>query len=76
VADFLDAIRSQRRPNGDIEIGHVTTTLCHLGNLSTRLGRTLKFDAAKEQILNDDEANKLLAREYRDHWGRPQELKS
>lgn len=71
VADFFDAIRNDRRPNADIELGHMTATLCHLGNIATRLGRSLRFDPQTEQITNDAEANQLVQREYRDHWGTP-----
>lgn len=71
-ADFLDAIRNNRRPNAEIEIGHLSAALCHLGNLSTRLGRTLEFDPAREQVIGDNEANRLLGRTYRqDHWAVP-----
>ncbi|MBW3539761.1 MAG: Gfo/Idh/MocA family oxidoreductase [Planctomycetes bacterium] len=70
--DFLDAIRNGRRPNADIELGHLSSSLCHLGNIATRLGRGLDFDPATEQIANDDEADRLLARDYREgHWAVP-----
>ncbi len=71
--DFLDAIRDDRRPNADIEIGHLSASLCHLGNIATRVGRTLQFDPQTEQIKGDDEANALLGRKYRDggHWAMP-----
>jgi hypothetical protein len=42
--------------------------MCHLGNISTRLGRSIKWDAAKEQIAGDEEANSWLARSYRAPW--------
>lgn len=71
IADFIDAIRNNRRPTGDIEIGHLTASLCHLGNLAARLGRSLKFDPQSEQVVGDEEANRLVGREYRDHWGTP-----
>ena len=60
-------------PNADIEIGHVSTVLVHLGNLAVRLGRSLEFDPEKEQIIGDDEANALLSRKYREggHWAVP-----
>lgn len=75
--DFMDAIRTGRRPNADIEIGHLSATLCHLGNIATRVGRTLQFDPAGEQIANDAEANALLTREYRPgHWGVPKGVMS
>ncbi len=75
--NFLDCIVSGKLPNADIEIGHYTATLCHLGNIATRLGRTLHFDGAKEKFVSDDEANlaeanRLVSREYRkDHWAVP-----
>lgn len=71
VADFFDAIRNSRRPNADIELGHKTATLCHLGNIATRLQRTLKFDGENERINGDKEADALVQREYREHWGTP-----
>jgi predicted dehydrogenase len=72
-ADFLDAIRNNRKPNAEIETGHLSASLCHLGNIATRVGRTLAFDAEREQIPGDKEANRLLSRTYRKegHWGIP-----
>ena len=73
VADFIDAIRNDRKPNADIEIAHLTTSLCHLGNIANRLGRSLRFDSQQERFLDDGEANALLERTYRDgHWAVPQ----
>jgi predicted dehydrogenase len=60
--NFLDCIRENRRPNADIEEGHKSTALCHLGNIALRLGRTLHFDPRHETIRNDDEATRLLRR--------------
>jgi predicted dehydrogenase len=71
VADFFDAIRNNRRPNADIELGHMTASLCHLGNMATRLQRSLQFDGRREQITNDVEAAALVRRAYREHWGTP-----
>jgi hypothetical protein len=73
VADFLDCIRTGRRPNGEIEQGHLTASLCHLGNIATRLGRSLRFDPDTERIQGDAEADALVSRKYRDHWGKPVE---
>ncbi|MBL9126801.1 MAG: Gfo/Idh/MocA family oxidoreductase [Verrucomicrobiales bacterium] len=70
--DFLDAIREGRKPNADIEVGHHSAALTHLGNIATRVGRTLRFDPASESILDDREAHALLRRTYRDgHWAVP-----
>jgi predicted dehydrogenase len=72
VADFVDAIRTGRRPNANPEVAHYSTTLCHLGNIATRLGRSLSFDGAAEQIVGDEDANRLVRRTYRqDHWAVP-----
>jgi predicted dehydrogenase len=65
-ADFLDAIRTRRKPNADIEEGHRSATLVHLANISTRLGgRRLRFDGQSETIIGDAEAAAMLKREYR-----------
>ena len=71
VRNFLDAILNGEKLNADALTGHLSSSLCHLGNIATRLGRSLEFDPATEQISGDAEANGLLRREYRDHWGRP-----
>jgi predicted dehydrogenase len=65
LRNFLDCIRDGKRPNADIEEGHKSTRLCHLGNIAYRVGRTLQFDAATETIVDDAEANRLLGRTYR-----------
>ena len=70
--NFIECIRSGKAPHADIEIGHLSASLCHLGNIATRLGRTLHFDPAKEQIIGDDEAAGLVRRTYRaSHWAVP-----
>jgi predicted dehydrogenase len=71
VANFCDAIRQGGKLTADALTGHLSTALCHLGNISTRLGRSLIFNPQTEQILGDDEANALVHRVYRDHWGTP-----
>jgi predicted dehydrogenase len=70
--NFLHCVRSNERPSADIEIGHLSSSLCHLANIATRTGRTLNFDPAAEQVTGDKEANALLKRSYRDgHWAVP-----
>jgi predicted dehydrogenase len=63
--NFLDCIKAGDRPNADIEEGHRSSTLAHLGNIATRLGRRLAFDPKSETISQDDEAASLLRRSYR-----------
>ncbi len=70
-ANFLDCIRTGKRPNADIEINYLSTALCHFGNIATRVGRVLNIDPQSEQIHDDPAAEKLLSREYRDHWAAP-----
>ena len=65
VRNFLECAREGKTPNADIEIGHASTRLCHLGNIAYRTGRTLLFDAKTETFPGDKEANQLLGREYR-----------
>ncbi|HCC99374.1 MAG TPA: gfo/Idh/MocA family oxidoreductase [Planctomycetaceae bacterium] len=71
VKNFLHCVRTGETPNGDIELGHLTTSLCHLGNVATRLGRSFRFDPNTERVLGDAEADKLMSRPYRNHWGKP-----
>ena len=69
--NFLACIREGKKPHADIEIGHLSSSLCHLGNIAIRTGDMLHFDPEKEQMLNDAKANALVRREYREHWGTP-----
>jgi predicted dehydrogenase len=61
-ANFIDCVRSRQKEdlNARVEDAHISCTLLHLGNASYRLGRTLNFDAATEQVIGDDEANRML----------------
>jgi len=71
VRNFLDCVKSRKRPNADVEEGHLSAILCHLGNIATRLGRSLKWDAEKEEIVGDGDANRWLSKEYRKPWVLP-----
>jgi predicted dehydrogenase len=72
MRDFLRAIASRGRPVADIEEGHISTASCILANISMQLGRSLAWDPEKQQVLGDDEANKLLRRTYRKPWVHPE----
>jgi predicted dehydrogenase len=72
VKNFLDCVRSRKAEDlhCDIEIGHRTASACHLGNVALRVGRKLWWDGDREIALTqdgkpDEQANKLLTREYR-----------
>ena len=71
MQNFVDCVISRKRPNCDIEIGHISSAHCHLGNIVTRTGRNVAFNPANESIPNDAEANALLRRKYRTHWATP-----
>jgi predicted dehydrogenase len=68
IANFLACMQTRARPNADIEEGHRTAVMCHLGNIATRLGRSLRWDAEKEEIIGDPAASKWLTRPYRKPW--------
>ena len=69
--DFLDAIKTGRKPLCDIEEIHYSTNLSLLGMLSLKLGRSVEWDGKKEKVVGDEEANRLLRREYRGEWEYP-----
>lgn len=71
--NWIDCIESGATPNASIAKAYRTVAAVHLGNISTRLGRTLRFDREAQKVVGDDEANAMLSREYRDggHWAIP-----
>ena len=71
MRDFLSAIASRGKPVADIEQGYISTASCILANLSMKLGRSLTWDEEQGRIAGDEEANKLLARPYRQPWKHP-----
>jgi predicted dehydrogenase len=72
--DFIDCVKSRKAPVSDLASAHRTAVACHLANLSLRLGRSLRWDWAKNAVIDDKEANALLALAYRAPWDR--ELKA
>jgi predicted dehydrogenase len=68
VRNFLDCVKSRQPPISDLESGHRAATICHLANISLRLGRKIRWDGQHEQILGDAEAAKHLIRPYRPPW--------
>ena len=66
IRNFLDAVRSRKRDslNQEILSGHISTTMCHAGNIAWRVGKKLKFDA-KTETFDDAQANELVGREHR-----------
>jgi len=68
VLNFLDCVRTRKKPVSDVGVGHRSTSTPHLGNIALRLGRRIRWDGVKERVLGDEEANRLLHREYRKPW--------
>jgi predicted dehydrogenase len=66
--NFLDCIRSRKKCIADVDIGHRSVSVCHLGNIAYRLGRRLKWDPVKERFVGDDEADRMLSRAKRSPW--------
>lgn len=68
VRDFLDCMRSRKLPRADVEIGHRSTSFCHLANIALETKSRIDWDSVKERVTNDKAANELLHYEYRSPW--------
>jgi predicted dehydrogenase len=66
--NWLAAIRGAEKLNSEIEEGHKTTLLCHLGNIAQRTGRSLRCDPKDGKVVGDAEAMKFWTREYAKGW--------
>jgi predicted dehydrogenase len=71
VRNFLDCVKSRQQPVLNLEVGHHVSTVAHLGNISYRTGRKIFWDAQKEQIVGDKDADKLVGVKYRKPWKLP-----
>lgn len=67
--DFFSCIRTRQRPIADVEIGHRSATVGHLNNIAEKLGRPVRWDPSKEQIVGDTVAAALLDRSRRAPYG-------
>lgn len=71
--DFIQCLRSRKNPNGDVEQGHLSATLVHIGNIAYRVGnKHLNFDPATEKFIGNNDANKLLKGTYREGYQIPE----
>ena len=75
-ANFIEAVRTRNRSllNAEIHETHISTALCHLGNIAYRLGRELRFDPSAGSFVGDAEADKLLTRTFRSPYVVPENL--
>jgi len=68
AANFIECVRSRKPPNAEVEIGHRSTTVAHLGNIAFKTGKKLHWNAETEEFTDDGNASKLLARHARKPW--------
>jgi predicted dehydrogenase len=72
MQNWLDCIKSREKPIADVEIGHRSGTVCHLGNIARWVGRRLRWDPVKECFPDDAEANALVDRPRRKPYQLPE----
>ncbi|HEX4146216.1 MAG TPA: Gfo/Idh/MocA family oxidoreductase [Pirellulales bacterium] len=65
MGNFFEGFKHNLPVISDVESQHRSVTVCHLGNISLRLGRKLTWDAEKQEFVGDNEANSMLKREQR-----------
>jgi predicted dehydrogenase len=68
MGNLFDCVKSRKPTICEPEIGHRSATVCHLGVISIRLGRSLNWDPKAEQFVDDKEASAKLARQPRSPW--------
>lgn len=72
--NWLDCIKSRAKPVADVETGHRSATVCHLGNIARWAGRKLHWDPVKEEFAGDKDANQYLDRKRRKPWVAPEKI--
>jgi predicted dehydrogenase len=71
--DFIDCVRTRRRPNADVEVAHTSCSIVHLGNIAYRIAdQKLRFDWDRERFVGSPAADKLLKRDYREKYAVPE----
>jgi myo-inositol 2-dehydrogenase / D-chiro-inositol 1-dehydrogenase len=68
LVNFADAVRTRRRPGGHAEAAHRAATILHLANIAIRVGRRIRYDPVREQIIGDEEANRFVMPPMRGPW--------
>jgi predicted dehydrogenase len=71
IQNWFDCIQSRERPIADVEIGHRSAIVCHLGNIVRWVGRRLRWDPQREEFPDDDQANAYLDRPRRKPYELP-----
>jgi predicted dehydrogenase len=68
MAQFIDCIKSRKKTITPVEVAHRSQTPGHLGYIASVVGRKLKWDAAKQEIIGDPEATRLMSKKFRAPW--------
>lgn len=68
LLSFAEAVRTRKPAGGNAEAAHRTITIVHLANIAIRVGRKIRFDPVTEQIIGDEEANRLVNQPMRPPW--------
>jgi len=66
--NFVDCIKTREETAAPVEVGHRSVTICHLGNIAMMLKRKLRWNPGKERFIDDEPANRMLARATRSPW--------
>jgi len=68
---FLNCMRSRKRPEADVEIGHFASNPGHLMNIAMKVGRRIRWDPKAERVIDDPQADALVTKKYRKPWVLP-----
>ncbi|MCD6565228.1 MAG: Gfo/Idh/MocA family oxidoreductase [Bacteroidales bacterium] len=71
MKNFIDCVKTRKKPNCPVEIAAGVATTCHLGNIAFKTGRRLYWDTDKSLFINDDDANRYIDPKYRKPWEVP-----
>ncbi|MCH8194058.1 MAG: Gfo/Idh/MocA family oxidoreductase [Planctomycetes bacterium] len=73
--NFIECVKSRKRPNADVEVLHPSCSMLHLANIAHRVGnQTLKYDAKAEKFIDHAQANQLVKRDYRKKYEIPERV--
>jgi len=68
MRNFIECVRSRQQPLCNVEVGHSSATVCHIGNIAIRTGQRLRWDPRAQRFVDNEEANRWLSREMRGPW--------
>ena len=66
--NFIQCVRSRQQPLCNVEVGHRSATVCHIGNIAIRTGQRLRWDPRAERFVDNEEADRWLSRPMRAPW--------